>query len=336
MADNSSTSNSSSNTIAVRTLLIIVLAIAIDQGIGLVMGRLYAGTREGDFGGCINLALEQRTDVVVFGSSRAKHHYMPDVLEAATGQSFFNAGIDAQDILCHYGIEQILFDEYAPKAVVLDLNTEDIRDSGSSGSFDKLSVLLPYYARGNEALNELLLKRSKFERLKLMSRSYPYNSMLLPLVKYTLKPNSAGTIKSRGFLPYYGSDVLKIVQIESRNPQEIPLTQPKVDLFHVEILRKFVETARAHGVKVIVCLGPLWEKQGQDLANHTALLETYMSLLEEMGVPLIRIDSSTDPAFQKPEVYKDRIHLNKDGAAIFSRSLGEQLKPFLSDALLGH
>ncbi|MBL7647737.1 MAG: hypothetical protein JNK74_16260 [Candidatus Hydrogenedentes bacterium] len=332
MADNSSTSNSSVKRFALRALLAVLLVALIDQGLGLVLGTLYDRTREGDFGGCINLTLEQRNDVVVFGSSRAKHHYIPDVLEKSTGRSFFNAGIDAQNLLCHYGIAQLVLSEYTPKAFILDLNPEDLREAGGTASLDKLSVLLPYYKRGNPALNALLLERSKFERVRLLSAAYPYNSMLMPLLKYTLKPDSAGTIKSRGFLPYFGSDVLEIVRIEEENaPAAAATTAPAIDPFQVQTLRKFAESAREKGVKFIVCLGPLWEKKGQDLADHTALLEAYLALLEELEVPVVRVDSGTNDIFLKPELYKDRIHINKEGASAFSEILGEQLRPHLAD-----
>ncbi len=331
MADNSSTSNSSVKRFALRALLAVLLVVIIDQGLGLVLGTLYDRTREGDFGGCINLTLEQRNEVVVFGSSRAKHHYIPDVLEKSTGRSFFNAGIDAQNLLCHYGIAQLVLGEYTPKAFILDLNPEDLRDTGGTTSLDKLSVLLPYYKRGNSALNTLLLERSKFERLRLLSAAYPYNSMAMPLLKYTLKPDSAGTIKSRGFLPYYGSDVLEIVRIEEMNAPPEATSVPAIDPFQVSTLRNFVASARAKDVTLIVCLGPLWEKKGQDLADHTALLEAYLALLEELEVPVVRVDSSTNDIFLNPELYKDRIHVNKEGATAFSEVLGEQLRPYLAD-----
>ncbi len=330
MADNSSTSNSSIKHFALRALLAAILIISIDQGLGLVLGKLYARTQEGDFGGCINLTLEQRNDVVVFGSSRAKHHYIPDVLEKSTGRSFFNAGIDAQNLLCHYGIAQLVLGEYTPKAFVLDLNPEDLRDAGGTASLDKLSVLLPYYKRDNSALNTLLLERSKFERVRLLSAAYPYNSMLMPLLKYTLKPDSAGTIKSRGFLPYYGSDVLEIVRIEEMNAPPEATTVPAIDPFQVNTLRNFVASAREKNVTFIVCLGPLWEKKGQDLADHTALLDAYLALLEELEVPVVRVDSSTSDLFLNPKLYKDRIHVNKEGATAFSEVLGEQLRPYLA------
>lgn len=331
MADNSSTSSFRLRATLARLLIAAGIAIGVDQAIGLVSSQLYEDTREGDFGGCINLTLEQRNEVVVFGSSRAKHHYIPSLLEENTGTSFFNAGIDAQGILCHYGILELILDEYAPQAVVLDLNTEDIRYRAGSTSLDKLSVLLPYYSRDNEALNSLLLKRSKFERLKLLSRSYPYNSQLLPLVKYTMNPDSAGTVQSRGYVPYHGSDVLDIVEIASESEvKAVPTQTPVADQFHLKVLRDFVSAAKQRDVKVIACLGPLWAKQGQDLINHDAMVEVYETVLAEMNVPLVRIDSTTETAFRDPKLYKDRIHLNQEGAELFSQVLAERIQPLLS------
>jgi hypothetical protein len=95
-------------------------------------------------------------------------------------------------------------------------------------------------------------------------------------------------------------------------------------------LRNFVELAREKDVTFVVCLGPLWEKKGQDLADHTALLEAYLALMEELEVPVVRVDSSTSDIFLNPELYKDRIHVNKEGATAFSGGLGKQLRPCLA------
>jgi len=162
-----------------------------------------------------------------------------------------------------------------------------------------------------------------------MSRTYPYNSMLLPMLKYTLNRGSEGTVKSRGFIPYYGSDVIEIVRIERESIALRDETVPAVNPFYAGLLRDFVMSARERNVKVFVCTGPLWEQGEQEAARRKSLIDAYSRLLEQLEVPLIRIDDSTDEIFQNPDVYKDRIHLNDRGAQEFSTILGERLRGYL-------
>jgi len=48
--------------------------------------------------GMINSVRKSEADVVILGSSRAKHHYDPDILQDVLGTSVVNAGCDGQEL----------------------------------------------------------------------------------------------------------------------------------------------------------------------------------------------------------------------------------------------
>ena len=52
--------------------------------------------------------------VVVFGSSHAASHYVPEVLEEQLGMSCYNAGVLGQQILFHRTLQSILLREPHP------------------------------------------------------------------------------------------------------------------------------------------------------------------------------------------------------------------------------
>lgn len=334
MVDSSSTSSSEQlRRLGRRILVFALLACGLDYGLGTLVGMLHGRTVEGDFGGRINLALKQRSDIVVFGSSRAKHHYIPEIIQRETGRTVFNVGFDAQTLLCHFGVQQLVLERHQPEMVILDLNTEDLRQTGLRDPYDKLAVLLPFH--DNRRVYELLLTRSKYERIKLWSRLYPYNSQILAILKYNLRPTSEGSSLSGGYVPYHGSDIPQIVAAMERTAGDRPTSfdeAARIDPFYRQILLEFINSARERGVEVVVCRSPLWKKDYYDYASQPQVLEAYRQILRQQQVPLIEIDQATDAAFEDLGLFKDRIHLNHGGAQIFSRILGERLQAHFDQA----
>ena len=335
MADNSSTSNSRPWYIALPKLAVIIALLwATDLGLGTVLAHFHARTTEGDFGGRINLALRHPSDLVILGSSRAKHHYIPEIIQGETGWSVMNAGFDAQTLVCHYGMEQLVLAAYRPKAVVLEIGAEDLKASNLSGARDKLSVLLPYYRTGNAALRELLLQRSPYEYAKLWSRTYPYNSQIMPIVKYTLSPSSEGGSLSGGYVPYYGSDLKRIVDLKKRQAETrqgqpaLPFVEPAPEL--LAVLTSFVRSAEAAGVRPVIVHSPLWMEPGLEDKPQDHLIECLAQATASMKVPFLNVSLAAYPELKQPEFFKDTIHLNDTGAKIFSKVVGRELTKVLA------
>jgi len=328
MADNSSTSSSRSHVrVAVKLAAFLAIVIVLDHAGGLFHAWLHQRTLEGDFGGCVNATLRQRNDAVIFGPSTAKAHFDPAVLAEGTGRTFWNAGVMAQHLLFHYCVEQLLLDEYVPKAIILEFNKDDLRKRNGTEVFDKLAPLLPFYARHNANANAMLCMRSPYERVKLLSWLYPYNSQIIPLIKYALNAGQS-TARTNGFEPYHGSDVL---QIESmRKAHDTRKIRPfESDPFFEDVLRRFIRTAQARGVKVICCQSPTWKSEDVAEDPYADLVKRYRAILSELNVPLIEITQETQPEFRDPSLFKDRVHLNEKGAALYSRLVAERLKPLL-------
>ncbi len=331
MADSSSTSNSNVGPARLLSKAIgfLILLALLDFVAGAMLGRLFGMTSDGDFGGCVNRVLEQRSDIVVFGSSRAKSHYDPAILSAETGMSVFNAGVAAQHLLFHYCLEQLMFDRYQPKAIVLDFNTEDLRARTDREPYEKLAVLLPFFKLGNPRVNATLLQRSPYESLKLLARTYPYNSQLLPILKYALNTIRHGKGNSNGYYPYIGSSIAEIERVLKERPAQTSHAQDRTDPAFVDVLRQFILDARNRNVKVIVCQGPLWDAKQGESPYDTPVAKAYIDLLKEMDVPLVSITQSNEPRFNDPKLFKDLIHLNREGATLFSEEAGKQIKDLL-------
>lgn len=325
MVDSSSTSSSKGLLRLLSKIALFAALIAgLDFGVGKGLAYLYGQCREGDFGGRINLALEQRHDIVVFGSSRALHHYIPERIEANTGLSCFNAGMDAQTLLYHFGLQQMILDKYQPKLLVLDLNTEDIRYDPDRRAYGKLSRLLPFHK--HPEVHKLLLKRSPYEKWKLLSQIYPYNSQVLSILRYRLKANAEGSQARKGYVPLHGSDMPAL--LARWDPQPIPAL---VDREYIGYLHRFIQKARNQGIPIVVCSSPLWEiDNGNYCEQHKALVRRYKEVLASLDVPLIEITQKNYPLFRDPALFKDLTHLNDAGAQHFSKLFAQRLQALSS------
>ncbi len=332
MADNSSIFNSKSKSAFALKLSVFLIFIGIiDFSVGSLLAKLYFNAREGDFGGRINLALHQSNDIVIFGSSRAQDRYIPDMLEQQVNHSVFNAGLNGQSIIFHYCLQKLIFQKYLPKWIILELNYSELLNNhgndNHNSDYERLSILLPFAY--NDQVRSVLQEGDPFLRVKFLSKIYPFNSHLLSILKFAFKPNAQGAIGNKGYTPLNGSKIDKIISITKSqkhiNPPEIEL-----DTLKLAYLKKFIDNAYRHNVKVIICRSPTFELNTADQTFHDRVYATYKELFRKLNVPFIEITNEQYSIFDNPKLFYDIKHLNREGAEAFSKIFAAELKPFLS------
>lgn len=146
----------------------------LDMCAGAGLGWLYGQTEIGS-AGVVNRAMRQRNELVVIGDSRVRHHFNPALLRRETGLSTYNAGVNGQSMLFFYAMERLILSAYRPRMIMLHLGPGDF--AREQEALDRLSVVLPH--ANHPEVKKLLMLRSPYERFKLLSRTYPYNSMLV-------------------------------------------------------------------------------------------------------------------------------------------------------------
>src|ERR1041385_8042254 len=157
------------------------LIIIIDITLSASLGWLYHKTRTGESGGLINDALCRNVQVFLLGSSRMRHHAMPTVLNRRLSLTAYNAGMDGQDFL----YSMMLFDLWQrsnspPKAIVLNIDSDSFQKSNEE--LQRASVFSFYYD-DSPLVRQILNERSRFERMKFLSRAYRANGKVLAIAK---------------------------------------------------------------------------------------------------------------------------------------------------------
>jgi len=285
------------------TLLVLFLC---DRGIGYLMKYLYFNQQSGD-GYLVTYAIDStEADVLVLGSSRAKHSYDPMIFEDSTNFTCFNAGRDGTEhILFNYGQFKAATSRYNPEIVILDIRPEDL--AYSAREYDMLSPLLPYYKTHGE-IKELLLERGPFEKLKHILAIYPFNSLVFQVIMGNLEVNKKRKVHYNGYVPFRDAKVRG--QIDT-----LPIHDTALDEYKIGLLENMIRICSEKNIRLIFVYSPTW---------HIVTKNPYDSVLAKLcnENQIDYLNLSNHPDFlTNPGYFYDRTHLNDKGAKVFTSML---------------
>jgi hypothetical protein len=89
---------------AVSIIILFLILLAFDRVGGAILRHYYFSQTSGSWYRTTYSIDSTRADILVFGSSRANHHYVPEVFEDSLNMSFYNTGQDGNLILNNYAI----------------------------------------------------------------------------------------------------------------------------------------------------------------------------------------------------------------------------------------
>lgn len=254
---------------------------------------------------------ETKADVLVFGASRAQQQYIPTYIEDSLHLTCYNVGRDGTPFFYHYAMLQAVLKRYTPKMIILDCEYAALKKS--STSYERLSPLLPLYEDHPE-IQPIVQLRSPFEKYKFISHIYPYNSMMFKIAIANLESNKKDKEDIKGYIPMTGSlhEPLKTIDIS---------VAYQLDPIKIDMFRKFVDECLQRKIELyIVCPPYYMNTVGTD--TSFALCRT---IAAEKNIRFI--DYSKDSLFLKsPQLFDDTVHVNFNGAKIFSQKIAGDLK----------
>ena len=106
-----------------KVLLFFVVIAMVDRGFGLAMSNVLKGTQKGDWGRNNFIFNEVKSDVIILGSSRAIHHYDPQIISDSLSMSCYNCGEDGNGIILSYGRLMMVKERHQPKIIIQDVST---------------------------------------------------------------------------------------------------------------------------------------------------------------------------------------------------------------------
>lgn len=293
----------------------LLLLIAMDWCFGGASAWLYHRSKYGIFHRQIYVLNESKDDVIILGSSRASHQYVPSIIADSLRMTCYNAGSEGMCIYYHYALLASMIERgHCPKVVIYDVMDLDTKEHpGPTFTLDAaLDRLKPHYGEFS-CINNLFECKGWKEKLKLLSISYRYNSKLVQSIKcnFIPSPEDSGYEKVVGKLPD------KVV-FETEDYEDCV-----IDTLKMQYMERMVHLALQNDIKMIFVLSPYFKD------NPSKALDVAKKIASDNHLEFI--DCYNDPEMMRRELFRDVMHLNDDGAHVWTAYLAHILKDKLLD-----
>lgn len=305
-----------------KFLLLLCMVIIADQLTGRILNKFYFSQVAGANYRTTYAMDSTNAEVLIFGSSRANHHYVPEIFEKGLNMSCYNTGMDGNFFLYNYAVFKAILSRYVPKILILDINPGEFYYDPNS--YERLSSLLPYYSKHPE-IRRIVNLRSPYEKIKLLSAVYPFNSLLTTIGVGNLEANRTRKNDQKGYIPLSGqiskADVqsfkeMKNEMIGSKNPNLFP----SVDSNKVKALDSISQLCLTNGINFFICISPIFTNTNGDKINASI-----SDLFSKKSFRYFDFSNASDFILH-PELFRDIDHLNNDGAIKYSAQVLDSIK----------
>jgi hypothetical protein len=289
-----------------KLLAFLVLIFCVDKLIGMQLKKFYFKQTSGlDY--LTTYALEKTTaDILILGSSRAVNIFNTAEFEKKTGLTCYNGGRYGEPIFYHLALLKSALARYNPKVILLSFDAGNF--SENSQAYDRLTVLLPYY-NSHPEIRSIVDLKGPYEKLKLVSSIYPYNSLLLPIITGNTAYSKQKYANTNGYIP-----IDKTIQGPLKT---FDYTKDTVlDSVKINSYKSFIESCLHANIPLfIVCPPYMIRPIGTDPS-----ITAGKAIAGEYHIPFL--DYSRDSFYtSKPQLFADFRHLNADGVSYFAKAV---------------
>jgi hypothetical protein len=303
----------------VKFMLLLILVSAIDFILGSAVEYLYFHQGNNWYTATTYVVNEAEEDILIFGSSRANHHYIPEILTDATGLSCYNAGCDGQSLFYDYALFRSVLSRRKPEKVILDLGRTSLYHDPAN--YDRLSHLYPYYGN-NEGLSQVVDLKGRSGRLSRLSKLYTYNSTMLVILKSFVRPRT----DFQGYIPYPGDPTMDPAAVSYDSlwlgVYDESIRGMRIDENKVDILNSFIEDALEAEVDLYVIDSPYFYLQKD---SNNISLSTIRNILAEHNLTYYNF-ANNDAFTLQTGLFGDDTHMNHFGAEKFTRIVAGIIK----------
>ena len=292
-----------------KLALFFCLVICIDFSLGWVFDMVYANTQKGDYGRNQYICSQVDKECLIFGSSRAIHHFSPRLIQEKTGMTCYNCGDDGMGIVAMYGRYQLIRQRCIPKVIIYDVVAHfDLAADDKTRYIGNLRYYLD-----DKGTVDLVTGVDGTERFKNWSRTYKYNSRFVDIVVQSIS-EAEGTAAEYDYAPLYGEMKYDVASQEVKSY--------RLDPFKLSLFEELIKSCQKDGTKIIFTISP-WYKATDD-SEYAPLME----LCQQYAVPVLNHFMDEEFIASK-NLFKDSSHLNGEGAILLCNKVCEELKAIL-------
>ena len=301
----------------IKIVVFIFIVAITDKGLGHILSKLYFNQKEGKIHSLNYVLSDCKADVLIFGNSRAQHHYDSRIISAALNMSCYNAGEDGgHSIIFPYAQIKIITERYSPKLIILEFSGVN----NFPGAYDRLSILLPYYKKYPE-IRSLIQLRSRFERIKLMSSIYPFNSNVIDIKRF--HPDL--TKEFDGYIPLKKMLNIDLLKPEPEIVRQSEIRKQVADTNMVNALENIIRLCKEKNISLYIITSPNFHTVDDKQSPPSPATKLALEIMHRNQVNYL--DFSFSPAFAgHSEWFADKVHLNEEGAKVFSDIVSDRIK----------
>lgn len=293
-----------------NSIILFFIVCLADLASGSVLKHFYFKQTSGLLYRTTYVIDSTKAEILVFGSSRANHHYVPEVFTDTLNRTFYNSGREGNFLLYNYAVFKAVITRYSPGIVLFDIQPDELFYEKSN--YDRLSSLLPYY-KNHPEIRKIVNLRSPYEKYKMISSIYPYNSSLLTIAAGNFGFNRSRRNDRSGYIPLHGAlDDTVLYNLNTENSI--------IDTNKVNALKDIIKLCREKEIGLILVHSPVY-----------AIVEKNIStdLIEKISQQnnIVYLDYLNNPEFiSNVKFFMDQDHLNDTGARYFSRLIAHTIK----------
>ena len=286
---------------------LLVLILCLDRTIGSVIQYYLKKEKQGDSSVTTYALTKASEDVIIFGSSRAAHHYIPTIIQEKTSLTTLNVGRDGMTLAYYTALLKGILAHHKPRIVILDLNLNDFQSVNNKEN-PMVTALLPYIGE-NEIIRQIVKEKRpvKFWCAEI-SLLYRVNSLPAPILQHNL---GIGQKHSNGYEALVGNKLKSISDTLEEN------TDYREDPELIKRFEEFITILQKRSVKLYVLVSPSAKKSKFDSK------ETAAKTLAKYGLKLY--DYSDFPGPDRLALFYDGTHLNDSGAKLYTLTLVKDL-----------
>lgn len=297
----------------IRVVAFVILVMSADQAVGYIGDYMIANVKSGRDAEIKHICFESEYDIIVLGSSRACHHYVPTIIEDSLNMdACYNAGFDGNGVILMYSFLKQISERYTPKLVIYDVEpafdySVYLEDNNRKRYIDNLK---PYYT--NQIFKDIINDIDDNSNLKCLSGFYRYNCKLIQLY-FEYKNISDEHVCMKGYKPLEGT-------IDGTT-SAADRTQAEKDTTKIKYLKQLIELAQEKDIPLVLTASPKYKPQDyQKIKEIEAICKSY-------GIPFV--DMYLDEEFQDKDLFKDTSHLNNLGAEEFTKKIVRYINKIL-------
>ena len=296
-----------------KVLLLAVIIIVFDIAVGKWDSFIYSTVDIKTNPDYITKISNCKDDILIIGSSTARHHYIPQKIQDSLGISVYNAGLDgAFFIFQNCVINYLLDNNTAPAYILWEIGDDCLSGIKTQGlEYQQMDILYPCYSY--DYIHKAIDGHDVWQKYRMLSNMYRSNSNMLHDMLASInvalrgRPQAQYILDScRGYNPLpndgYVYPVMKCDSVEEF-----------VDSERVDMLIQTIHKCKDCGVRLIFTSSPRY--YDADLLSLKQAREL-RRIAQEENIPYLDYYHNCD-IVSNNTYFKDNDHLNARGAEAY-------------------